>query len=202
MSATATRHPVKYFKHLSDEEAEDLERYIEHAAAAAKLPSDVLTDARRKRDSEGRGSLLPAERDAYRAFQRWYSDWATERAGGPEALAAKREADFSARTEAMISLDDGNFEELVLMAGEPILVQFFTSWCGPCHRAAPVMNEVAERGARIGKLDCERAPETAKRFAIRSFPTFVLFQRGGLRGVYRGPRTVEDIESWLNDMSG
>lgn len=192
------RHPAKYFEHLSEESAQELERHLETAASNEGLELDILAAACRKRDTDGKAAMSPSERAAYRLFRQWYLAWAEERAGGAEAVKSQRAADFAARTEAMIALDDSNFEKLAIVTEKPILVQFYASWCGPCHKAAPVLNEVAHRGARIGKLDCERSPETAKRFAVRSYPTLVLFDRG-LRGVYRGPRTVEDIERWLKE---
>tara|TARA_R110000782_G_scaffold268689_1_gene365593 strand:+ start:126929 stop:127735 length:807 start_codon:yes stop_codon:yes gene_type:complete len=106
---------------------------------------------------------------------------------------------FATATPDMIALTDENFEELALDPNDQMLVQFSTGWCGPCHHAAPILNEVAARGARVGKLDCGLATETAKRFAVRSYPNFLFFHRGRLTAIYRGQRTIEAIEEWLSE---
>ena len=73
------------------------------------------------------------------------------------------------------------FEEKVLNAHKPVLVDFFATWCGPCKMMAPVLDEVAtevsDRGA-IYKIDVDQSPSLAARFEVMSVPTLILFENG------------------------
>ena len=79
----------------------------------------------------------------------------------------------------MISAAD--FQTKVLESGEPVLVDFFATWCGPCKMMAPVIDEVAsemEGKAKVYKLDIDESPEIAQRYGIMSVPTFIVFKNG------------------------
>ena len=76
---------------------------------------------------------------------------------------------------------DQDFDEQVLSSEQPVLVDFWAEWCGPCHVIAPVMEEVAEEykdRVTVGKLNVDENPNTARKYGIRSIPSILLF-RGG-----------------------
>ncbi len=78
-------------------------------------------------------------------------------------------------------LTDANFHEKVLSSDQPVLVDFFATWCGACNEMAPVVAEVAgdfEGRAIVGKLDVDQNPTIADEYAISSLPTFILFHNG------------------------
>ena len=81
----------------------------------------------------------------------------------------------------VVTLTDENFEEEVLKADKTVLVDVFATWCGPCRRVAPVIEELAneyEGRAVVGKVDVEEEDELASQFGIRNIPT-VLFIKDG-----------------------
>ena len=83
--------------------------------------------------------------------------------------------------ENVQTFTDGNFESTVLKAGEPVLVDFWAEWCGPCKRLTPTINDLAVDYAgrvTIGKLNVDDNPNTAFKFQIRGIPAVLLFKNG------------------------
>lgn len=109
---------------------------------------------------------------------------------------------FDAITPSLQPVGDADFEEKVLRSQDVVVVQFFARWCGPCHKAAKALETVADAGRTIFKLDCETATETAARFCIKSYPKIMMFQRGGLKGIYSGERSPEPIDAWIAERAG
>lgn len=80
-----------------------------------------------------------------------------------------------------LTLTDANFSEEVLNSDQPVLVDFWAAWCGPCRVIAPVIEELAgdfEGRAKIGKVDVDQNPTTAMNYNVRSIPTLLFFKDG------------------------
>ena len=80
-----------------------------------------------------------------------------------------------------VVVDGSNFEEVVLKSDKPVLVDFWATWCGPCHIIAPTVEEIAkdyEGRAVVAKLDVDKAEDIATRYEVSSIPTLIVFKGG------------------------
>ena len=80
-----------------------------------------------------------------------------------------------------IQVDDSNFQTEVITSTQPVLVDFWAIWCGPCKMIAPIVEEIAkeyEGKLKVTKLDVDSNPKTAMQFGIRSIPTLLVFKEG------------------------
>ncbi len=78
-------------------------------------------------------------------------------------------------------LSDASFDEEVKSSDQPVLVDFWAEWCGPCKMIAPILEEIAGEKAgslRVAKLNIDENLETARRFEVMSIPTLILFKNG------------------------
>ena len=100
-----------------------------------------------------------------------------------------------------VEISDQNFEEQVLGSPQPVLVDFWAEWCGPCHMVAPVIEEVAaEYKDRIvvGKLNVDHNPGIAARYGIRGIPAMLLFKDGEVNNQIVGAVPKAHIVDMVN----
>lgn len=71
-----------------------------------------------------------------------------------------------------------NFEQEVLQCEKPILIDFWATWCGPCMRQGPIIEELAQEGYAVGKVDVDAEPALAQQFGVMSIPTMLIFKNG------------------------
>ncbi|EYF03279.1 thioredoxin [Chondromyces apiculatus] len=78
-------------------------------------------------------------------------------------------------------IDDSNFEAEVLKSDVPVLVDFGATWCGPCKALAPIVDKIADDFAgkvKVATLDIDDAPNTTKKYSVKSVPTVIVFKGG------------------------
>jgi len=105
----------------------------------------------------------------------------------------------------VVAVSDESFEKEVVRASIPVIVDFWADWCGPCHRIAPLVKEIAsEYDGRLkaAKIDVDLNPSIATRYGVRGIPTLILFKRGQpverLVGYMPKPQLVARIEPHLD----
>ena len=97
---------------------------------------------------------------------------------------------------------DGSFAAQVLGAEQPVLVDFFADWCGPCRALAPIVEQIAEEHTgrlAVVKLDVDANPRTATQFGVRSLPTLMLFKGGAPVASQVGALPKARLAAWLAD---
>ena len=86
-------------------------------------------------------------------------------------------------------INDTNFEEKVLKADKPVLVDFFAVWCGPCRQMLPIVEELSNEFAGkldVYKLDVDEAPKMAEKYEIQSIPHLIIFKDGKVQAQHNG----------------
>jgi thioredoxin 1 len=99
-------------------------------------------------------------------------------------------------SDNVIQVDDRSFESEVLAADRAVLVDFWAEWCVPCHMVSPVVEEIARDNAgrlKAVKMNVDDNPETARRFAVLSIPTLIMFKDGQEKARVVGARGKEAI---------
>lgn len=99
---------------------------------------------------------------------------------------------------------DETFKKEVLEAEEPVLVDFWAAWCGPCRIVAPILEEIAEEykdKIKVAKLNVDESQQTATKYEILSIPSLLLFEKGKVQkkliGALNKNKLVEELSGWL-----
>lgn len=99
-----------------------------------------------------------------------------------------------------VIINKSNFENEVINADKPVLLDFWASWCGPCKMLSPVLSEIADEYAdviRVAKVNVDDEPELAMKFKVSSIPMLVLFKDGRIVSTSVGYRPKDEI---LNEL--
>ena len=100
---------------------------------------------------------------------------------------------------AVITITKENFEAEVLKSAQPVLLDFWAAWCGPCRMLSPIVDEVAEERSdiKVGKVNVDEQPELAGQFDVMSIPTLLVFENGKLVNRAVGARPKSGVLSLL-----
>lgn len=100
---------------------------------------------------------------------------------------------------ATTTVTDENFERDVLNASQPVLVDFWAEWCGPCRQIAPALEAISNemQNLTVAKLNVDDNPGMAARYGVRGIPTMMIFQDGQVAATKVGALPKSKIEEWI-----
>jgi thioredoxin 1 len=113
-----------------------------------------------------------------------------------------KNADFETKEQPMatVKVDTSNFQDEVLNSVEPVIVDFWAEWCGPCKMIAPSLEEISVEMAgkvKVAKVNIDENPEIAAQYGVRSIPTLAMFKAGEVADIKVGAAPKTALTSWI-----
>jgi thioredoxin 1 len=104
-------------------------------------------------------------------------------------------------TQGIVYVTDETFEQEVLKAAGPVLVDYWAEWCGPCKMISPVLEEIAKDYAgrvKVAKLNIDENPTTPPKYGIRGIPTLMLFKNGNVEATKVGAVSKSQLSAFID----
>ncbi len=105
---------------------------------------------------------------------------------------------------AAVTINEANFDQEVTKSTEPVLVDFWAEWCGPCKMIAPILDEIAKEKAgavKVAKVNVDQNQSLSARYNIRAIPTLLFFKGGELRDQITGMASKKDLLNRLEALA-
>ena len=104
-------------------------------------------------------------------------------------------------SDSVLHVTDSDFNDVVLKAAGPVLVDYWAEWCGPCKMIAPVLDEIAKDYAdklTVAKLNIDENPNTPSHYGVRGIPTLMLFKNGEIEATKVGALTKSQLAAFID----
>lgn len=102
------------------------------------------------------------------------------------------------------AVSDQNFETEVLGSSEPVVVDFWAEWCGPCKAMSPIVDEIANElsgKVKIVKVNIDENPNSPTKYGVRGIPTFMMFKSGSLVDTRVGSMSKSQLSDWISSVA-
>jgi thioredoxin 1 len=119
----------------------------------------------------------------------------------PTPINPKKPGVTQRMSEQIVHVTDDSFESDVLKSSQPVLIDYWAEWCGPCKMIAPVLDEIAEEYAgrlKVAKLNIDDNPNTPPRYGIRGIPTLMLFKDGEVEATKVGAVSKSQLVAFID----
>jgi thioredoxin 1 len=104
-------------------------------------------------------------------------------------------------SDTIVYLTDDSFQNEVLESNEPVLVDYWAEWCGPCKMIAPILTEIAteyQGKVKVAKLNIDENPQTPPKYGIRGIPTLMLFKDGNVEATKVGALSKSQLTAFID----
>jgi len=104
-------------------------------------------------------------------------------------------------SDSIVFLTDESFQNEVIESTEPVLVDYWAEWCGPCKMIAPILTEIASEyqgKIKVAKLNIDENPQTPPKYGIRGIPTLMLFKNGSVEATKVGALSKSQLTAFLD----
>ena len=104
-------------------------------------------------------------------------------------------------SENILQLTDATFEQDVIRSSDPVLVDYWAEWCGPCKMIAPILEEIANEyngKIKVAKLNIDDNPQTPPKYGIRGIPTLMLFKNGNVEATKVGALSKSQLTAFID----
>ncbi len=105
---------------------------------------------------------------------------------------------------SVLKISSENYQEEVLKADKPVIIDFYADWCGPCKMMSPIIDEIAEEktdSIKVGKVNVDENQDLAMEYGIMSIPTIVIIKNGKVEKTFVGVRDKSEILGAIGDVS-
>jgi thioredoxin 1 len=104
-------------------------------------------------------------------------------------------------SDNILQLTDATFEQDVIRSSDPVLVDYWAEWCGPCKMIAPILEEIASEyhgKIKVAKLNIDDNPQTPPKYGIRGIPTLMLFKNGNVEATKVGALSKSQLTAFID----
>lgn len=104
-------------------------------------------------------------------------------------------------SDKIVHVTDDTFEDEIIKSADPVLVDYWADWCGPCKMIAPILDEIAEDYAgrlKVAKLNIDENPGTPPKYGIRGIPTLMLFKGGNVEATKVGAVSKSQLTAFID----
>ncbi|MEM8734337.1 MAG: thioredoxin family protein [Planctomycetota bacterium] len=201
MTGCATKGTNPFAGFFAARELADSEPYGDSATGHANTLVSQDEAAQARADYRGSGNRNAPSTTATTAVTR-EDPSSIQLTSGVNASPAATAATYTAQPALIVLDDEKQLSNLMQSAQGPVVLDFFTTWCGPCKRQSKILHQMESvaqaKGATIVKVDAEKFPAVARQFKVKAYPTLVAVKGGAVAQHQTGVADEQTLERWFS----